>query len=96
MYSQKAHQPEPFAEPPASAGDIAQAEIDQPDRQQAEGAEQRRVGVVEGQERSVLVVVDQRRIQRAAAEDAGADEIPEGGTDDVGVGQAVFELAASR
>ena len=85
--------PESLAERIPVGGDIAQAEIDQPDAEKAEGAEQRRMGVVEGQERAVLVVIDQRRIQRAAAKDAGADEIPERGADDVGVGETVFELA---
>ena len=51
------------------------------------------MGVVERQERAVLVVVHQRRVERAAAEHAGADEIPERGADDVGVGEPVFELA---
>ena len=72
--------------------DIAQAEIDQPDRQFAEGAEQRGVRMVERQEGAVLVVVDERRVQRAAAEDARADEIPERRADDIGVGEAVFEF----
>ena len=88
-------QPEPLAERMPVGRDIAQAEIDQPDRQQAEGAEQRRMGVVEGQEGAVLVVIDQRRVQRAAAEDAGADEVPERRADDVGVGEPVLELAAA-
>ena len=40
----------------------------------------------------MLVVIDQRRVQRAAAENAGADEIPERRADDVGIGEPVFEL----
>ena len=40
----------------------------------------------------MLVVVHQRRVERAAAEHARADEIPERGADDVGVGEAVLEL----
>jgi hypothetical protein len=37
------------------------------------------MGVVERQERPVFVVVDQRSVERAAAEHAGADEVPERG-----------------
>lgn len=39
------------------------------------------MGVIESQEGAVLVVIDQRRVQGAAAKDAGADEVPEGGPD---------------
>jgi hypothetical protein len=49
------------------------------------------MGVIESQEGAVLVVIDQRRVQGAAAKDAGADEVPEGGPDYVGVGQPVIE-----
>lgn len=73
------------------AGDIPQAEIDQPDAEQAERAEQGRVGMIQGEEGAVLVGVHQGRVERAAAEHAGADEVPEGGADDVGVGEPVFE-----
>ena len=58
-------------------GTIPQAEVDQPEREQPERSEQRRMRVVERQERAVLVVIDQRRVERAAAEDTGSDEIPE-------------------
>ena len=74
-------------------GGIAQAEIDQPDPQQAEGAEQRGMRVVQGQKRAVLVVIDQRRIQRAAAKDPGADEVPERRANDVSIGETIFELS---
>ncbi len=70
---------------------IAQAEIDEAEREQAERAEQRGVRVVERQEGAVLVIIDERRIERAAAEDAGADEIPERRAEDVEVGEAVIE-----
>ena len=73
-------------------GDVAQAEIDQPDRQFAESAGQRGVCMVERQEGAVLVVVHQRRVERAPAEHARADEIPERCPDDIGVGQPVFEF----
>jgi hypothetical protein len=52
------------------------------------------VSVVEGEERAVLVVIDERRVEGAAAEDAGADEIPEGGADDIEVGETVFEFSS--
>ena len=73
-------------------GDVAQAEIDQSDRKLAERAEQRGMGMVQRQEGAVLVVVHQRRVERAAAEHARADEIPEGRADDIGIGEAVLEL----
>jgi hypothetical protein len=47
--------------------DVAQAEIHKPNRQLAEGAEQRGMGVVERQEGAMLAVVHQRRVERAAA-----------------------------
>ena len=72
-------------------GAIAQAEVDEAEREQPEGAEQRRVRVVERQEGAVLVVIDERRVERAAAEDAGADEIPERRAEDVEIGEAVIE-----
>ena len=72
--------------------DVAQAEIDQPDRELPEGAEQRGVRVVQRQEGAVLVVVDERRVERAAAEHAGADEVPERRADDIGIGEPVLEL----
>ena len=49
--------------------------------------------MIESEESAVLIVVHQRRVERAAAEHTGADEIPESGTDDVGVGEPVFEFA---
>ena len=45
------------------------------------------MGVVERQERAMLVIIDQRRIDRPAAEHPGADEIPEGGAENVQIGQ---------
>ena len=39
----------------------------------------------------MFVVVRERRIEQAAAEDAGADEIPERGADDVGVSKLIVE-----
>ena len=48
--------------------------------------------MVERQEGAVFVIVHQRRVERAAAEDAGADEIPERRADDVGVGEPVLEF----
>ena len=52
--------------------------------------------MVQRQKRAVLVVIDQGRIQRAAAEDAGANEVPERGADDVGVGKPVLERSCMR
>src|ERR1035441_4228281 len=85
--------PDLFSERMRIGCDVAQAEIDQPDAEETEGAKQRGVGMVKGQERSMLIVVHQRGVERAATEDAGADEIPEGGADDVAVGKPIFELA---
>ena len=85
-------QPQLLAERLPIGGDVAQAEIDQSDRQFAEGAEQRGMGMVERQEGAMLVVVDQRRVERAAAEYARAHEIPERRADDVGIGKPIFEL----
>ena len=62
----------------------AQAEVDQANGEEPEGAEQGGMRMVQRQERAVLVVIDQRRVERAAAEDSGADEVPERGADDVG------------
>ena len=67
-------QPWPFAERYPIPRHIAQAEVDQADREQPERAEQRRVGMVQRQERPMFVVVDQRGVQRAAAEDPRADK----------------------
>jgi hypothetical protein len=47
--------------------------------------------MVQRQKRPVLVVIDQGCIQRAAAEDAGTNEVPERGADDVGVGEPIVE-----
>src|SRR5580692_9905211 len=84
--------PDPLAEWISVGGDIAQAEINEPDPKQAEGAEQRSMGMVERQEGAVFVIVDQRRIQRASSKNAGADEVPECRSDDVGVGETELEL----
>src|SRR5665213_872532 len=81
------------AERPA-AGDVAQAEINQANPQFAEGAEQRGMRMSEGEERSVLIVIYQRRVERAATEHAGTDEVPECGPDDEGIGKTVIEIGA--
>ena len=47
--------------------------------------------VVEGQERAMLIIIDQRRIERAAAEDTRADEVLARRTKDEKVGEAVIE-----
>ena len=40
----------------------------------------------------MLIVVDQRRIQRTAGEHTGADEVPGGRPDHIGVGKSVLKL----
>jgi hypothetical protein len=40
----------------------------------------------------MLIVIDQRRVLRAATEDFGFDEVPERGADNVGVGETILEL----
>ena len=84
-------QPWPFAEQHSVARHIAQAEVDQADREQPERSEQCRVGMVQRQERPVFIVVDQRRVQRAAAKYTGADEVPECRANEVGVGDRIIE-----
>ena len=76
----------------AVARDVAQAEIYQSDPQQAESAEQGGVGMIEGEKGPMLIIIDQRRVEGAAAKHAGADEIPERRPDDIEIGQIVFEL----
>ncbi len=87
-------QAEGVAERPAP-GDVAQAEINQANPQFAEGAEQRGMRMSEGEECSVLIVVNQRRVERASTEDTGTDEVPESGSDDEGIGKTVIEIGAS-
>ena len=55
------------------------------------------MGVIQSQERAVLVVVviDQRGVECAAAEDAGPDKIPKGRAKDVGVGEPLNESLLS-
>ena len=95
------HQPDivaPESDPPGllvelgtRARAVTQAEVDEAKRQEPERAKQRGVRVVERQEGAVLVVIDERGIERAAAEDSGADEVPEGRAEDVEIGEAVIE-----
>ncbi len=85
--------PEFLAKGVPIGGGVAQAEIDQPDTQKAEGAEQRGMGMVQGQKGAVLVVVDQGRILGAAAKDPGADKIPERRADYVSISETVFEFS---
>ena len=87
----KGNSARPLIEDRAGTRAIAQAEIDETERKQAKGAEQRRVRVVERQESAVLIIIDQRRVDRSAAEHAGADEIPERRAENVEIGQAVIE-----
>jgi hypothetical protein len=49
------------------------------------------MGVVQRQRRAVLVIIDERRFVRAAAEDAGPDEIAEGRAEHVGTGEPAAE-----
>jgi hypothetical protein len=44
------------------------------------------MGVVEGEKGAVLVIIHQRRVQRTAAEDTGANKVPERRANDVGIG----------
>jgi len=83
-------QPEALAKWCPIGSRITQAKIDQPDGEQPKRAKQGGMRMIQRQKGAVLVIIDQRRVQRAAAEDAGADEIPERGTDDVGVGEPVI------
>ena len=80
-----------FIELRIRSGAVTQAEIDQAEREQAERAEQRGMGVVEGQECAMLIIIDQRSVERAAAEHTGADEIPERRSKDEQIGKAVVE-----
>lgn len=68
---------ETLVEACVGAGAIARAELNEAERQHAEGAEQRGMRVVQRQEGAVLVVVRRRRIERNAAEHTGAHEVPE-------------------
>ena len=47
--------------------------------------------MVERQEGAVLVIIDERSVESAAAEHTGADEIPERRPEDVEISQAVIE-----
>ncbi|KGS21380.1 putative nitric-oxide reductase domain protein [Burkholderia pseudomallei MSHR7343] len=80
-----------LAESRLLGGGMPQAEIDQSDREQAERAEQRRVRVVQREEGAVLVIVDERRVERAAAEHARSDEVPERGAQHIRVRETVAE-----
>ena len=51
-----------FAERGALAVDVAQGEIDEPEGEQAEDSEHRRVRMVERQERAVLAMIHQGRV----------------------------------
>ncbi len=51
------------------------------------------MGVIEGERGGVLVVVDERRIQRAAAKHPRPHEVPQRRADHVGIGEAVGEVA---
>ena len=44
----------------------------------------------------MLIIVDERRIERAASEDPGAYEIPESGTDDIDISKIIFEFLSQR
>ena len=70
-------EPEALAERRPVGGRIAQAEVDQADGEQAEGRKEGGMGMVQRQERAVLVIIDQWRVERAAAEDAGAGYDPD-------------------
>jgi hypothetical protein len=83
--------PWPLVENGARSCAIAEAEIDEAERKQPERAEQRGMGMVEGQESAMLVVVDERRVKGAAAEDARPDEIPERRAEDVQISKRVIE-----
>jgi len=83
--------PEPLVEDRVRARSIAQAEVDETKREQPERSEQRGMRMIERQEGAVLVIIDERGVDRPAAKDSGADEIPEGGAEDVEVGEAVIE-----
>src|SRR6185312_10362027 len=82
----------PFAECVPLTRRVAQTEIDESDPEQAEGAEERGMGVVERKEGAVLVVIDERRVQGPAAKHTRTDEIPERRAEDVEVGEPVLEL----
>src|SRR6185503_7491802 len=62
---------EPLVEHGFGPGPVPQAEIDEPKREEAKGSEERSMRVVERQEGAMLVIIDERCIDRAAAEDPG-------------------------
>src|SRR5690349_7022696 len=85
-------QAEALAERGALACGVSQTEVDEADGQKPEGTKQRRVRMIQCEERAVLVVIHERGIQCSSAEHAGTYEIPECRSDDVHVCEAVLEL----
>src|SRR6185312_7017148 len=74
------------------SSDVAEAEIYQANSQKAESAEQRGVRVVKREKSAMLIIVDERGIERTPAKYTGTDKVPEGRANNVEVSEVIFEL----